>query len=215
MRMVFLGAPGVGKGTQAELAAPKFWVPKISTGDLLRAAVVQGTPLGREAKAYMDRGDLVPDQVVIGLVEEKVGAPECTKGFILDGFPRTVPQADRWSELLMARGQSLDKVVCFLIPREEVVQRLGGRRGCSRCSAVYHVEFVPPKNDGVCDECGKELVQRDDDREETVRSRLSVYEEQTAPLIEYYREKNLLSELNGSGPVDTVQKRLVALLSGP
>ena len=215
MRMVFLGAPGVGKGTQAELAAPKFWVPKISTGDLLRAAVVQGTPLGREAKAYMDRGDLVPDQVVIGLVEEKVGAPECTKGFILDGFPRTVPQADRLSELLMARGQSLDKVVCFLIPREEVVQRLGGRRGCSRCSAVYHVEFVPPKNDGVCDECGKELVQRDDDREETVRSRLSVYEEQTAPLIEYYREKNLLSELNGSGPVDTVQKRLVALLSGP
>lgn len=114
MRMVFLGAPGVGKGTQAELAAPKFWVPKISTGDLLRAAVVQGTPLGREAKAYMDRGDLVPDQVVIGLVEEKVGAPECTKGFILDGFPRTVPQADRLSELLMARGQSLDKVVCFL-----------------------------------------------------------------------------------------------------
>ncbi|MCZ6580578.1 MAG: nucleoside monophosphate kinase, partial [Nitrospirae bacterium] len=145
----------------------------------------------------------------------KVSAPECTKGFILDGFPRTVPQADRLSELLMARGQSLDKVVCFLIPREEVVQRLGGRRGCSRCSAVYHVEFVPPKNDGVCDECGKELVQRDDDREETVRSRLSVYEEQTAPLIEYYREKKLLSELNGSGPVDTVQKRLVALLSGP
>ncbi|MCH8038736.1 MAG: adenylate kinase [Nitrospinae bacterium] len=215
MRMVFLGAPGVGKGTQAELAALKFGVPKISTGDLLRAAVVQGTSLGREAKEYMDRGDLVPDQVVIGLVEEKVGAPECTKGFILDGFPRTVPQADRLSELLMAKGQSLDKVVCFLIPREEVVQRLGGRRGCSRCSAVYHVEFVPPKNDGVCDECGKELVQRDDDREETVRSRLSVYEEQTAPLIEYYREKNLLSELNGSGPVDTVQKRLVALLSGP
>ena len=215
MRMVFLGAPGVGKGTQAELAALKFGVPKISTGDLLRAAVVQGTSLGREAKEYMDRGDLVPDQVVIGLVEEKVGAPECTKGFILDGFPRTVPQADRLSELLMAKGQSLDKVVCFLIPREEVVQRLGGRRGCSRCSAVYHVEFVPPKNDGVCDECGKELVQRDDDREETVRSRLSVYEEQTTPLIEYYREKNLLSELNGSGPVDTVQKRLVALLSGP
>ncbi len=215
MRMVFLGAPGVGKGTQAELAATKFGVPKISTGDLLRAAVVQGTPLGREAKEYMGRGDLVPDQVVIGLVEEKVSTPECTKGFILDGFPRTVPQADRLSELLMAKGQSLDKVVCFLIPREEVVQRLGGRRSCSRCSAVYHVEFVPPKNDGVCDDCGKELVQRDDDREETVRSRLSVYEEQTAPLIEYYREKNLLSELNGSGPVDTVQKRLVALLSGP
>lgn len=214
MKMVFLGAPGVGKGTQAELTASKLGLLKVSTGDLLRAAVTQGTQLGHEAKRYMDRGDLVPDQVVIGLVEEKVSAPGCAKGFILDGFPRTVPQADRLSELLMAKGQSLDKVVYFLIPRDEVVQRLSGRRSCSQCSAVYHIEFVPPKSNGFCDDCGEKLFQRDDDQEETVRSRLSVYEEQTAPLVEYYREKNLLFQLNGSGPVGIVQKRLNALLPG-
>jgi len=213
MRFVFLGAPGVGKGTQAEMVSVKYGIHKISTGDLLRAAVTQHTPLGKEAKQFMDRGDLVPDNVVIGLVEEKVGTPECAKGFILDGFPRTVPQADTLGTLLTTKELSLDRVVHFVIPREEVINRLSGRRSCSQCPAVFHVEFVPPKRDGVCDECGGELVQRRDDRKETVESRLTVYEEQTSPLIDYYRKNNVLAELNGSGSVDDVQERLVALLS--
>jgi adenylate kinase len=213
MRFVFLGAPGVGKGTQAEMVSAKYGIQKISTGDLLRAAVAQHTPLGKEAKQFMDRGDLVPDNVVIGLVEEKVGTPECAKGFILDGFPRTVPQADTLGTLLTTKELSLDRVVHFVVPREEVINRLSGRRSCSQCPAVYHVEFVPPKRDGVCDECGGELVQRSDDRKETVESRLTVYEEQTSPLIDYYRKNNVLAELNGSGSVDDVHERLLALLS--
>lgn len=213
MRLVFLGAPGVGKGTQAEMVSAKYGIPKISTGDLLRAAVAQQTQLGKEAKQFMDRGDLVPDTVVIGLVEEKIGTAECAKGFILDGFPRTVPQADSLAALLSAKGLALDRVVCFVIPREEVINRLSGRRSCSKCPAVYHVEFVPPKQEGVCDECGGELIQRSDDRKETVESRLNVYEEQTSPLIEYYRKKNVLAELDGSGSVEDVQERLLGLLS--
>ncbi len=213
MRLVFLGAPGVGKGTQAEMVAAKYGIPKISTGDLLRAAVVQQTPLGKEAKQFMDRGDLVPDSVVIGLVEEKISEPECAKGFILDGFPRTVPQADALAELLARKGVSLDRVVYFVIPREEVITRLSGRRSCSKCQAVYHVVFVPPKQEGICDECGGALVQRADDRKETVESRLNVYEEQTSPLIDYYRGKKMLAELDGSGSVEDVQERLLALLA--
>jgi adenylate kinase len=213
MRLVFLGAPGVGKGTQAEMVSAKYGVPKISTGDLLRAAVAQQTPLGKEAKQFMDRGDLVPDSVVIGLVEEKTNAAECAKGFILDGFPRTVPQADTLTGLLAKKGVSLDRVVYFVIPREEVISRLSGRRSCSKCPAVYHVVFVPSKKEGLCDECGGTLIQRSDDQKATVESRLNVYEEQTSPLIQYYRAKNLLVELNGSGPVEEVQGRLVALLS--
>jgi len=212
MRLVFLGAPGVGKGTQAEMVSAKFGIPKISTGDLLRAAVAQKSPLGIEAKQYMDRGDLVPDKVVIGLVEEKVGTQECAKGFILDGFPRTVPQADTLSELLAGKGLSLDRVIHFVIPREEVINRLSGRRSCSKCPAVYHVVFVPPKRENICDECGGALIQRSDDRKETVESRLTVYEAQTSPLIDYYREKNLLVELDGSGSVEAVQERLLSLL---
>ena len=203
MRLVFLGAPGVGKGTQAEMVSKTLGIPKISTGDLLRAAVAQKTSLGIEAKQYMDRGDLVPDKVVVGLVEEKVGTQECAKGFILDGFPRTVPQADSLSELLARQGLSLDRVIHFVIPREELINRLSGRRSCSRCSAVYH----------ICDKCGGVLIQRSDDRKETVESRLSVYEAQTLALIEYYREKNLLAELDGSGSVEAVQERLLTLLT--
>ncbi len=213
MRLVFLGAPGVGKGTQAEMVSKTLGIPKISTGDLLRAAVAQKTSLGIEAKQYMDRGDLVPDKVVIGLVEEKVGTQECAKGFILDGFPRTVPQADSLSELLARQGLSLDRVIHFVIPREELINRLSGRRSCSRCSAVYHIVFVPPKQKDICDKCGGVLIQRSDDRKETVESRLSVYEAQTLPLIEYYREKNLLAELDGSGSVEAVQERLLTLLT--
>ena len=213
MRLVFLGAPGVGKGTQAEMVAAKFAIPKISTGDLLRTGVAQKTPLGLEAQQYMTRGELVPDNVVIGLVAEKVASAECEKGFILDGFPRTVLQADALSAILQEQEVSLDRVMYFVIPREEVVRRLSGRRSCSACSSVYHVDYVPPKQDGRCDECGAELVQRNDDKRETVESRLVVYEEQTSPLIDYYQEKNILAELDGTGSVEEVQGRLLAVLS--
>ena len=214
MRLVFLGAPGVGKGTQAELVAAELAIPKISTGDLLRTGVAQKTPLGLEAQQYLTRGELVPDNVVIGLVAEKIASSECEKGFILDGFPRTILQADALSGILQEQEVTLDRVVYFVIPREEVVKRLSGRRSCSACSAVYHVDYVPPKQEGRCDECGAALVQRSDDKRETVESRLVVYEEQTAPLIDYYREKHVLAELDGTGPVEEVGGRLSALLSG-
>ncbi|MYA28849.1 MAG: adenylate kinase [Nitrospira sp. SB0672_bin_25] len=214
MRLVFLGAPGVGKGTQAEMVAAKQAIPKISTGDLLRTGVAQKTPLGLEAQQYMTRGELVPDNVVIGLVAKKIASSECEKGFILDGFPRTILQADALSGILQGQEVTLDRVIYFVIPREEVVKRLSGRRSCSACSAVYHVDYVPPKQEGRCDECGAALVQRSDDKRETVESRLVVYEEQTAPLIDYYQEKHVLTELDGTGSVEEVQERLSALLSG-
>lgn len=214
MRLVFLGAPGVGKGTQAEMVAAKLTIPKISTGDLLRTGVAQKTPLGLEAQQYMTRGELVPDNVVIGLVAEKIASAECEKGFILDGFPRTILQADALSGILQKQEAALDRVIYFVIPREEVVKRLSGRRSCSACSAVYHVDYVPPKQEGRCDECGAALVQRSDDKRETVESRLVVYEEQTAPLIDYYQEKKVLVELDGTGSVEEVQERLWPLLSG-
>ncbi len=213
--MIFLGAPGVGKGTQAEFVSSRFHVPKISTGDLLREGVAKQTPLGLKAKGFMDRGDLVPDEVVIGLVQEKLKSSECSLGFLLDGFPRTVAQADKLSELLENQGLALDHVVHFVLPREEIVRRLSGRRNCSKCPAVYHMESIPPRQNGVCDQCGADLLQRSDDRPETVQSRLTVYEQQTAPLIDYYKRKDLLFELDGSGPVETVQDRLLALLSKP
>ncbi|MCY4614469.1 MAG: adenylate kinase [Nitrospira sp.] len=213
MRLVFLGAPGVGKGTQAEMVAAQFAIPKISTGDLLRTGVAQKTPLGLEAQHYMTRGELVPDNVVIGLVAEKIGSPECEKGFILDGFPRTILQADALSGILQEQEVVLDRVMYFVIPREEVVRRLSGRRSCSMCSAVYQIDYVPPKQEGRCDECGAALVQRSDDKRETVESRLMVYEEQTSPLIAYYKEKNALAELDGTGSVEQVRERLLALLS--
>jgi adenylate kinase len=213
MRLVFLGAPGVGKGTQAEMVAAKLAISKISTGDLLRTGVAKKTSLGLEAQQYMTRGELVPDNVVIGLVAEKIGSPECEKGFILDGFPRTILQADALSGILQKQEAVLDRVMYFVIPREEVVRRLSGRRSCSTCSAVYHIDYVPPKQEGRCDECGAALVQRSDDKRETVESRLMVYEEQTSPLIDYYKEKDVLAELDGTGSVEDVQGRLLALLA--
>ena len=213
MRLVFLGAPGVGKGTQAEMVAADFAIAKISTGDLLRTGVAKKTPLGLEAQQYMTRGELVPDNVVVGLVEEKIGSPDCEKGFILDGFPRTIYQADALSDILRNRAVGLDRVIYFVIPREEVVRRLSGRRSCSACSAVYHVEYVPPKHEGRCDECGAALVQRSDDKRETVESRLTVYEEQTSPLIDYYKKQNVLAELEGAGSVEEVHGRLLDVLS--
>ncbi len=213
MRLVFLGAPGVGKGTQADRVAAHIHAPKISTGDLLREAVRNTTPLGVEAKSYMDQGKLVPDSVVVGMIREKVGEPACANGFILDGFPRTVPQAEELSKILDSRAICLDRVVNFQVSREDVVRRLSGRRSCPKCQAVFHVEFAAPRRDGLCDRCGAALVQRSDDKKETIEARLKVYEEQTAPLISYYEQKKLLSNLDGAGPVDVVYDKLSKLLA--
>jgi len=215
MRVIFLGPPGVGKGTQADFVAQDYGIPKLSTGDLLRESVAKETSLGKEAKGYMNRGELVPDAVVIGLVEEKLGSPECQKGFLLDGFPRTVTQADQLSTYLTSRGENLDQVVYFSLSKDEIVRRISGRRSCPDCKAVYHLESVPPKLEGICDTCGSSLIQRNDDKPETIESRLAVYQEQTAPLIEYYKVRNILGELDGAGLVPAVQDRLVALLAQP
>ncbi len=212
MRLVFLGAPGVGKGTQADRIAAQYGIVKISTGDLLREAVRNQTELGRQAKQYMDEGELVPDTVVIGLVRDKLADGSCAKGFILDGFPRTVRQAEELDTVLASRRIALDRVVNFDVSREEVVRRLSGRRSCPKCQAVFHVDFSPPQKDGLCDRCGEPLVQRSDDRPETIEARLKVYEEQTKPLIEYYEAQGLLSKLDGAGPVDEVNQRLNRLL---
>lgn len=213
MRLIFLGAPGVGKGTQADLLAARSGRPKISTGDILREAVRNQTPLGMQAKACMDQGKLVPDTVVIGIVKDKLAEPVCAQGFLLDGFPRTVPQAEELAAVLRAKGLQLDRVINISVPREEIVRRLTGRRVCPKCQAVYHVEFSPPKREGICDRCGSELMQRSDDTRETVERRLAVYEEQTAPLVAYYRQRGLLSDVDGAGTVEDVQRRVVELLS--
>lgn len=213
MRLIFLGAPGVGKGTQADLIAAKYRRPKISTGDILREAVRNKTPMGLQAKACMDQGQLVPDAVVVGIVKDKLAEPGCASGFLLDGFPRTVGQAEELAAMLKAGGLQLDRVINVSVPREDVVRRLTGRRSCPKCQAVFHVEFAPPKRTGICDRCGSELVQRSDDTRETVENRLAVYEKQTAPLIAYYRQRGLLSDVDGSGTVEQVQGRVVELLS--
>ena len=213
MRVVFLGAPGVGKGTQAEQASAKFGYTKISTGDILREAVRNKTALGVQAKSFMDQGQLVPDSVVIGLVKEKLSEPGTAKGFLLDGFPRTVAQAEELDRILSEKGQKLDRVINVKVPRSEVVRRLSGRRSCPKCQAVFHAEFAPPQREDVCDRCTTALVQRNDDRKETVEARLTVYDEQTAPLIAYYRQRGLLSDLDGTGTIEQVQQRLLDLFA--
>ncbi len=215
MRLVFLGAPGVGKGTQADKAAVQYRIRKISTGDLLREAVRNQTPLGLEAKEHMDQGRLVPDSVVIGLVREKLADPLYVNGFILDGFPRTVPQAEALAKVLDERSLQLDRVINFMVSRSEIVKRLSGRRSCPKCQATYHVEFAPSKSGSLCGRCGETLVQRSDDRPEAIETRLRVYEEQTAPLIDFYEKKRLLSHLNGAETVDTVYRNLVKALAAP
>jgi adenylate kinase len=215
MRVIFLGPPGAGKGTQADFIAKKYHVPKLSTGDLLRDSVNRRTVLGTKAKSYMDRGELVPDDVVIGLVEEKLNSLECQKGFLLDGFPRTVAQADELSEFLKQKGEKLDHVIYFSLPKSDIVNRISGRRSCPQCKAVYHLESIPPQKDELCDICGIALIQRNDDKPETIESRLAVYQEQTEPLIAYYKDRGILSELDGTGLVAAVQERLAGLLSQP
>ncbi|MCA9497781.1 MAG: adenylate kinase [Nitrospira sp.] len=213
MRVIFLGPPGVGKGTQADFIGKNFSIQKLSTGDLLRESVDRGTTLGNEAKLFMERGELVPDKVVIGLIEEKLGSSECRNGFLLDGFPRTVTQANKLSLFLEENGEAIDRVVYFSLPQCEVIERISGRRSCPKCKAVYHLKSIPPKKEGVCNVCEMPLIQRNDDKPETIQSRLVVYQRETEPLIQYYKERGILSELDGSGGVSEVRERLVALLT--
>ena len=212
MRIILLGPPGAGKGTQAKLLIERLGIPQISTGDMLRAAVKAGTPLGEEAKAYMDRGGLVPDAVIIGLVRERLQVPDCSRGYILDGFPRTAAQAEALETTLKDLLLSLDHALCLEVPSEDLVSRIAGRRTCRNCGAMYHLRFSPSKRKGVCDACGGETYQRDDDREETVRQRLLVYEEQTAPLIRFYDGRGLLRRIPGTGEIAEIFARMVKSL---
>ena len=216
MRLILLGPPGAGKGTQAKNLVEHCGIAHISTGDLLRKAVADGTELGKSAQQYMNAGELVPDDLIIKMVEERTAETDCSEGFLLDGFPRTVAQADALGEMLEAKQQKIDLVLLLIVDDDDLVGRLTGRRTCSKCGAVYHLIFSPPKQEGVCDSCGAEaLTQRDDDTEATVRNRLSVYHNQTGPLINYYKEKRLLKSIDGSGSIDAVSQQMVeALKSG-
>jgi adenylate kinase len=208
MRLLFLGPPGAGKGTQARELAKEWGVPQIATGDMLREEMTIGTPIGCEAKQYYDKGELVPDDVILRMVAERLQRPDAARGFILDGFPRTVPQADGLGTMLQQLGQKLDAVVYFDVSEPELVRRLTGRRLCKKCQTPYHLVSAPPKHEGVCDKCGGELYQRADDGESTVRNRLQVYERQTAPLLDYYRSRGLLRTVSGEGAVEKIRQAL-------
>jgi adenylate kinase len=215
MRLVLVGPPGAGKGTQAEFIAGHFAIPQISTGDIFRANVSGGTDLGKLAKKFMDAGDLVPDEVTIAMVRDRLGAPDAAAGFLLDGFPRNVAQAYELDGTLNDLGTSLDVVLEMDVDHDEVVRRLSGRRLCKKCGHVWHVEFDPPSAPGICDRCGSELYQRDDDQPETVRHRLEVYAEQTTPLIEFYAGRGQLVVMDAAGPVEDVTERAIAALTQP
>ncbi len=204
MKLVLLGPPGAGKGTQAKQMIEKYSIPQISTGDILRQAVKDGTQMGKEAKAYMDKGELVPDDVIIGIVKDRIQADDCKNGYIFDGFPRTVAQAEALDGMLKNLGSQLDAVVSIEVPEDDVVKRLSGRRTCKSCGTLFHVMFNPPAKDGVCDACSGELYQRDDDNETTIRQRLSVYTNQTAPLIDYYSNVGILKPVPGTGAPDAI-----------
>jgi adenylate kinase len=212
MILIFLGPPGSGKGTQAKRLMTDRSLPQLSTGDMFRANITQGTRLGLEAKKFMDQGQLVPDAVVIGMIEERILAPDCAKGFILDGFPRTIPQADALDRMLSAKGKNVERVVEFKIDDSELVGRLSGRRTCENCGAMYHVKTQPPKADGVCDSCGGKVVQRQDDHVDVIQKRLKVYHDQTAPLVQYYSKQSKLRTIDASQPKDAVYTALKAAL---
>ena len=212
MKLILLGPPGAGKGTQAKMLTERFSIPQISTGEILRAAVKDGTPMGLKAKEFMDAGSLVPDEVVVGIVRDRLQAADCTNGFILDGFPRTVAQADALQASLQEMDKALDRVISLDVDAEALVERLTGRRTCKECSRGYHVKFDPPREVGICDACGGSLFQRDDDQEETIRKRLQVYADQTSPLISYYRDAGVLMELDGMQPIPAVQEKMLSLL---
>lgn len=214
MNIVFLGPPGAGKGTQAKILVERYGIPQISTGDMLREHRAKGTELGKKAQEYMDKGQLVPDEIILGMVRERLSQPDCEKGFILDGFPRTVAQAEALDQLLAEMGKKLDFVLALVVPDELLVERLTGRRTCKNCGMMYHIKYKPPKVEGKCDVCGGELYQRPDDNEETVRSRLKVYHESTAPLIEYYKNKGLLKEIDGSKSIEEITQQIIQILEG-
>jgi len=212
MKLILLGPPGAGKGTQAKMLTERFSIPQISTGEILRAAVKDGTPMGLKAKQFMDAGGLVPDEVVVGIVRDRLQAADCNNGFVLDGFPRTVAQADALQASLKEMNKALDRVISLVVDPEALVERLTGRRTCKECGRGYHVKYDPPREIGICDACGGNLFQRDDDQEETIRKRLQVYSDQTSPLIDYYRDADVLTELDGMQPIIKVQEKMLSLL---
>ena len=212
MKIVMLGAPGAGKGTQAKMIAAKYQIPHISTGDIFRANIKNGTELGKKAKTYMDQGLLVPDELVCDLVVDRVQQDDCKKGYILDGFPRTIPQAESLDAALSRLGESVDYAINVEVPDENIVKRMGGRRACVGCGATYHLVYAAPKKEGICDNCGAELILRDDDKPETVQKRLGVYHEQTQPLIDYYTKRGILKEVDGTMDMGDVFKAIVEIL---
>ncbi len=214
MNIILLGPPGAGKGTQAEKLGEIYGIPHISTGDILRENIREETELGSEARQYMNRGELVPDSVVIGIVRDRLGEPDCDKGFILDGFPRTIEQADALKKILAGMGKPIDHVVDIEVPGGVIVERLSARRVCSSCGAVKHLIYNPPRAEGVCDDCAGELYQRQDDNPETIRERLREYERKTQPLIDYYRSEGLLREVDGSGEMGQVLEEIGSMIEG-
>ncbi len=212
MKIIMLGAPGAGKGTQAKKIAAKYSIPHISTGDIFRANIKNGTELGNKAKTYMDQGLLVPDELVVDLVVDRVKQDDCTNGYVLDGFPRTIPQAEALDKALAAIGEKMDYAVDVDVPDENIVHRMSGRRACVGCGATYHLEYAPTKTEGICDVCGKELILRDDDKPETVKKRLGVYHEQTQPLIDYYTNAGILKTVDGTIDINDVFQAIVDIL---
>lgn len=212
MKIVMLGAPGAGKGTQAEMLAKKYDIPHVSTGDIFRMNIKNGTELGMEAKKYMDQGLLVPDELTVRILLDRVAREDCRNGYVLDGFPRNIPQADVLDEALSKLGDKIDYAINVDVPDENIIRRMGGRRACLSCGATYHIEHVPPKKEGICDKCGQELVLRDDDKPETVKNRLQVYKEQTQPLIDFYTKKGVLHNVDGTKDMNEVFEAIVAIL---
>lgn len=212
MNLILLGAPGAGKGTQAKIIMDRYGIPQISTGDMLREAVAKGTELGKKAKEYMTQGKLVPDEIVIGIVKERLAQKDCENGFILDGFPRTLNQAEALDKMLIEMGKKIDAVINVNVPEEEIVKRIVNRRTCKNCGSIYHLIYSPPKKPGICDKCGGELYQREDDKEETVRERYRVYKKNTEPLIDYYKKKGILYDVDGTKDIEGVKKEVLGIL---
>ena len=212
MKIIMLGAPGAGKGTQAKQIADKYHIPHISTGDIFRANIKNGTELGKKAKEYMDQGALVPDELTCDLVMDRIAQDDAKNGFVLDGFPRTIPQAEALTAALEKIGQKMDFAIDVDVPDENIVNRMSGRRACLNCGATYHIVSIPPKKEGICDRCGSEIVLRDDDKPETVQKRLTVYHEQTQPLIDYYKKQGILQSVDGTVPMEEVFRSIVAIL---
>ena len=211
-RLVLLGPPGAGKGTQAGRISAKYEIPHISTGDIFRANIKNNTELGQKAKSYMDKGELVPDELVVDLVVDRIKADDCKNGYVLDGFPRTIPQAEALDAALAAINDKVDFAINVEVPDENIINRMSGRRACVSCGATYHIVHIPTKVEGICDKCGAELILRDDDKPETVKNRLNVYHEQTQPLIDYYTGKNVLHEVDGTKEMEEVFSAIVSIL---